>query len=100
MTKKLRYAIGNISHQVEVFEDGSSVPFLRQPHWPSGQPWESKEQAEDWAKLFVESVVNAEAPYAPTEPGKPGKPKPTKEEIENYQKSLNLQNNINFPNNN
>lgn len=69
---------GNV---VEIFQEGSSIPFLRQPHYPNGDAWESKAKAEAWAKLYVASIEDPSAPFAPIGKGLAGEPKPTKEEI-------------------
>lgn len=69
---------GNI---VEIFAEGQKVPFLRQPHYPNGDAWESKAKAEAWAKLYIASIEDKNAPFAPAGKGLAGEPKPTKEQI-------------------
>lgn len=66
---------------IEVFGEGETVPFLRQPTYPNGDSFDTREEAEAWTKLFIEALVNEDAPYAPIGKGIPGEPKPTKEEI-------------------
>lgn len=34
-----------------ILEDGT--PFVHQPTWPDGTPWESEEQAIEWATAFA-----------------------------------------------
>lgn len=67
-------------YTIEVFYDGADVPGLRQPFWPNGEPWESAEEAEEWALQFIESIENEEAPYAPNGRGEERQPKPDPEE--------------------
>lgn len=66
---------------IEVFGEGQDVPFLRQPNYPNGDSFDTREEAETWAQLFIEALVNDEAPYAPIGKGMEGEPKPTKEEM-------------------
>lgn len=71
----------NEENTIEVFGEGRDVPFLRQPNYPNGDSFDTREEAETWAQLFIEALVNDEAPYAPIGKGIPGEPKPTKEEM-------------------
>jgi hypothetical protein len=41
------------------------APFFFQPDWPDTTPWASKEEAEDWALVFVESLENPESEFMP-----------------------------------
>lgn len=66
---------------IEVFGEGETIPFLRQPNYPNGDAFDTREEAETWAQLFIEALVNEAAPYAPIGKGIPGEPKPTKEEM-------------------
>jgi len=70
----------NENNTVEVFGEGETIPFLRQPHYPNGDPFDTAEEAETWAQLSIEAMVNEEAPFAPAGKGMTGEPKPTKEE--------------------
>ena len=65
---------------VRVFNDGEDVPFLFQPHYPNTDKFDTYEEAEAWAKLFVASL-EPDAPYVPNGKGLAGQPKPTAEEI-------------------
>jgi hypothetical protein len=84
----MRYEIEDGTFAVSVFYDDNDFPSLYQPHWPSGQNWASAEEATAWAELYVESMVNPDAPYAPGAPGEEGQPKPTPEEIAALQEQL------------
>jgi hypothetical protein len=66
---------------VEVFYDDADAPSLRQPNYPGGDPFDTREEAENWAILYVESVTNPDAPYAPANKGLVGDPKPTPEQV-------------------
>jgi hypothetical protein len=69
------------NNTVEIFAEGSNVPFLRQPHWPNETPWADAEEARAWAEMYVESVEVAEAPFAPGGPGLDRLAKPTPKEF-------------------
>jgi len=49
-----------------------NLPFIYQPVWPDGTPFENKEQAEAYAQLVVESCLNPNSEYitgpSPDEP--------------------------------
>jgi hypothetical protein len=77
----LRYEIEEGTNAVRVFYPDSDAPSLFQPDWPDQTPWADAAEAEAWAKLYVASVEDEDAPYAPTGPGKAGEPKPTAEQI-------------------
>ena len=64
---------------IEVFGEGNPVPFLRQPHYPNGESFDTREEAETWAQLFIEALVNETAPHPPIGKGVEGRPKPAKE---------------------
>lgn len=74
------YQIGP-NNTVLVFVEGQQAPMLAQPHYPNGDAWESTKKAEAWAKLFIASITDADAPFAPIGKGIAGQPKPTPEEI-------------------
>lgn len=65
---------------VEIFEEGQEAPFLRQPSYPNQDTFDTKKEAETWAKLYIASIEDKAAPYAPIGKGMEGRPKPTKEE--------------------
>lgn len=53
----------------------NNAPFLLQPQWPDGTDWESAEQVNEWAELFIYSMENPELGYqlwAGPEQEKPG----------------------------
>ena len=77
-----RYEIEDGTHAIRVYYDGADVAGLYQPHWPNGEPWSSAKEAEEWAKLFLASMEDPEAPYPPGGPGEAPTPKPTPEEVE------------------
>ncbi len=76
----IRYEILD-NNTVEVFYDDSTAPSLRQPNYPGGAEFADKADAENWAKLYIASVTDENAPFAPNNPGEEGAPKPTPEEI-------------------
>jgi len=70
----MRYEIDE-DNAVKVYQDGEDVPFLFQPNYPNRTPFESQADAEEWAKLYVESMLDDSAPYAPQGKGLQGEPK-------------------------
>lgn len=74
-------------NSVEVFVDGQDAPLLRQPTYPNGEKFDSNEEAEVWAKLYLASLTDENAPYPPLGKDIPGNPKPTKaEQLEKLKK--------------
>lgn len=76
----LRYEITK-ENAVLIYDEGSSVPSLSQPHDPEGNgtPFASKTAAETWAKKFLARLtdpnwvapVEEETPADETEPTEP-----------------------------
>jgi hypothetical protein len=87
-----RYEIEEGTHAVRVYYGDSEVAGLFQPHWPNGDSWDSAEEAEQWAQLFVASMDDPEAPFAPNARGEEGAPKPTAEEIQAMMDEMEAQN--------
>lgn len=73
------------NNTVEIFSEGSDVPFLRQPTWPNQEPWENEAEALSWAEMFVEAIEVEDAPYAPVGPGLERQAKPTPEQIAEWE---------------
>lgn len=66
---------------VRMWDDINVEPFLYQPHYPNGDSFDSKEEAEIWAKYKLEELTIKEAPEAPIGKNFPPTPKPTPEEM-------------------
>jgi hypothetical protein len=66
--------------QVEVFGQGDDIPFLRQPHYPNGDTFDSYEEAETWATHFVNQ--DETKMYPPGGKDMEPTPFPTQEEID------------------
>lgn len=77
----VRYEIEEGTNAVKVFHDDATVPSLYQPHWPNGESWSGNEEADAWAKLYIASIEDQNAPFAPNARGEEGAPKPTAEQI-------------------
>lgn len=45
---------------VEIFQDGNTIPFLRQPHWPNGDAWKPGE-ADNWAQQQILALTDSTA---------------------------------------
>lgn len=71
----------NDANIIEVFIEAQGSPILRQPHYPNGDAFETKAEAEEWAELFIASMVDDNAPFAPSGKGLTGEPKLTKEQV-------------------
>jgi len=41
----------------------NDAPFMLQPDWPDTTPWESANQAKNWAEVFIESLENNESKF-------------------------------------
>ena len=41
----------------------NDAPFMLQPDWPDTTPWESADQATEWAEVFIASMVNPESEF-------------------------------------
>jgi len=75
------YEIEKGTNAVKVFIDGNTKPSLYQPNWPSGESWANSSEADSWAKLYVASIEDPNAPYAPIKKGEAGRQKPTADQI-------------------
>ena len=84
----VRYEIEEGTNAVKVFYDDATVPSLYQPNYPGGDAWADAAEAAAWAELYIESIVNEDAPYAPGNRGEEGGKKPTAEEIAAAQAEL------------
>lgn len=89
----VRYELEAGTNAVMVFYGDNTVPSLYQPNWPGGDAWADAAEAESWAKLYLDSILDENAPYAPNHPGEQGAPKPTPEEIAKMQAELEARNN-------
>lgn len=61
----MRYEIdqNNTLRVYNATEDDGSAPFLLQPYWPDGTPWENKAQVIEWASIYIESITNPNSKY-------------------------------------
>jgi len=80
----------NDSNTIEVFVEGQVEPTLRQPHYPNQDPFDTKAEAEDWAQLYISSIVDEDALYAPIGKGIEGEAKPTSEQVAEFQAARKL----------
>ena len=71
----------NDSNTVEVFVEGQEAPMLRQPHYPNKDAFDTREEAENWARLFIAALEDRGNNFAPDGRGLEGKNQPTEEEI-------------------
>lgn len=62
---------------IRVYVDDNPVPVLEQPDYPDYTPFESREEAAQWAELYIAAATDPDAPFAPAGPGLAGEPKPT-----------------------
>ena len=78
----------NEFNEISLYYDENDYPTLFQPHWPNGDEWASREEAQAWADLYIASATIEEAPYAPNARGEAGVPKPTAEQIAAYKAEI------------
>ena len=71
----------NDANTVEVFVKGQEAPMLRQPHYPNQDTFDTKAEAEEWAQLFIASLVDRSNLFAPIGKGVPGESQPDDLEI-------------------
>lgn len=75
----MRYEV-NDENAVSIFQDGADVPFWFQPHYPNGDTFDTKAEAEAWAVLAMASQSD-DQPFPPNGRGQTGLPKPTAQEL-------------------
>ena len=71
----LSYTINPSTFAVSIYVEGRSEPVVYQPDWPNSTPWDSLLEAETWAQLCIQAILDENAPYAPAGPGLIGEPK-------------------------
>jgi len=77
-TSDFRYEIDdNDGFTVRCWHVGQEEPWMLQPHWPSGDAWGSRSDAQTWIEDHIESLVDSAAPYAAGGPGQERRAKPT-----------------------
>jgi hypothetical protein len=72
----MRYEVDK-DNIVHMWDDVNPEPFLFQPHYPNGDSFDTKEEAETWAQYKLEELTIEEAPQAPLGKGFDPEPKPT-----------------------
>lgn len=71
----LTYTVDPTTFAINIFTEGKEQPIVFQPDWPNGTPWGSSTEAELWAQLCIQAIVDDNAPYAPAGPGLSGEQK-------------------------
>jgi len=64
----MRYEV-NENNAVSIWEDGQEAPFVYQPHYPNGDSFSTREEAESWAQAKILEHEDINAPEAPNYPG-------------------------------
>ena len=75
------YKINEKTFEIEIFKENGKPPILRQPYFPNKSSWSSYEEAESWAKAYILSIEDKDAPFPPSGPGLSPIPKPSREQI-------------------
>ena len=57
---KYTYTIEENTSLLKIFEEGRDTPLLIQDKWPSGNTWANRDEAEDWAKLYISSHLGSD----------------------------------------
>ena len=60
----ITYTVNPETFLVEIFSPDQELPFIHQPDWPTGDPFESLEDATAWAEEFV-AYYNKETDVPP-----------------------------------
>jgi hypothetical protein len=68
--------------EVYIFVKNDKAPIYYQPTWPNGTNWASQEEAETWAALMIESILDKNEPHPPYGPGEDRLPQINEEESE------------------
>ncbi len=76
----MRYEVDK-NNIIRMWDDVNEEPFLYQPHYPNGDTFDTKEEAEKWAQYKLEELTIAEAPEAPIGKNFDPQPKPTPLEL-------------------
>lgn len=71
----MRYEIDKDNFTVSIFQDGEDIPFWLQPNYPNNDPFDSIEEATEWALLAIEAQENTTAPMPPIGKGIAGEPR-------------------------
>jgi hypothetical protein len=79
----MRYEIENETNAIKIYYRDSDVPTIYQPTYPNGDAWQNAEDAENWAKLWIEAITNPKAPFPPDGIGLEPRPKPVIQQTEN-----------------
>lgn len=53
-----KYKIDNETNLVEIFTENDEIPSVYQNAHPNGTPWEDFNDAEKWAKDFIDAMIN------------------------------------------
>lgn len=75
------YTIDKSNNSINIFVAGQKTPVLFQAKYPNGESFDSPLEAEEWAQLFIASIIDENAPFAPIGKGISGEPRPTDAEI-------------------
>lgn len=77
----MRYEIDENTFAVKIYDEINPEPFWYQPDYPNSDKFDSYSEAENWAKLAVESFNEDCGFFAPNGKNLPGEPKLTQEQI-------------------
>jgi hypothetical protein len=67
--------------EILVYKEDSAFPVRVQISYPSGKPFESLEEAKEWAESYIAYVEDDTAPAPKNDPEDEVKPRLTEEEI-------------------
>lgn len=77
----MHYEINPENYAINIYDGRNPEPFWYQPHYPNNDPFDSYEEAEEWAKLAVLSHDPSYGFYPPNGKGIAAGAKPTEEEL-------------------
>jgi hypothetical protein len=80
----MRYEIDTDTYEVLLFVDNMEEPFIRQPHYPNGDTFDSYSEAKTWAEAAIEAYSPLSIREMPNGKNKAGELKPTVQEVKAF----------------
>jgi len=78
----MHYEINPETFAINFYDGVNAEPFQFQPDYPNGDPFDTYEEAENWAKLSLQAHDPKHGFYAPNGKGLIGEAKPTAAEMQ------------------
>lgn len=88
----MKIEINKETYAISIFDE-NGIQFIYQPEYPNGDKFDSEEEAREWAEASVNSFNQDFEFYAPAGKGLSPERKPTPEQIEQWRKEAEEQQN-------